>query len=98
MKTTSYVTVIGAIAGTPERKTINNKALAEFRVEDIGLRISAWEARADAVPSSGVVIVSGYLHTRTYTHDNQERMTTEIRATTVQTLDLAPAIDSDLPF
>lgn len=98
MKTITTVTLIGSIDGTPERKTVNGKALTEFRVAEIGLRISAWEARAELVPDSGTVVVSGYLSSRTYKHEGADRVATEVRATNVQVLDTAPAIDDDLPF
>lgn len=98
MKTTTLVTVIGTIAGKPERKKVNDKSVVDFRVEELGLRISAWEARADAVPDAGVIVVSGYLSTRTYMRGEEERVTTEIRATNIQVLDAAPALDPDLPF
>lgn len=95
MKTTSRVLVIGDIESV-ERKTINDKALAEFRVADLGLRISAWEDRAKQVPERGVVIVEGYLATRSYTHEGVQRQTTEIRATSIQAIEGTTA--SDEPF
>ena len=98
MKTTSSVLVIGQIV--PEsvaRKTVNDKALTEFQVEDCGLRISAWEARAAAVPNSGIVIVNGYLATRTYQYEGKDRTSTDIRATSIQVIE-GTAVDAAEPF
>jgi len=99
VKTTTLVTIIGEIdPQTVERKTVKEKALTEFRIRELGLRISAWEARAAMVPNAGTLVVSGYLSTRTYTHEGQDRQTTEVRATTIQVLDSAPDIDNAEPF
>ena len=99
MNTITNVQIIGDIAAV-ERKTVKDKALTEFRIAGVGLRCSAWEAKAAQVPDSGVVIVNGYLSTRTYTYENKERETTEIRVTSIQAIDGAPApkIDANLPF
>ena len=96
MKTTSILTILGDIAGEVSRKTINDKKLAEFYVTDIPLRISAWEARADAVPESGSVIVQGYLRSRSYKYEGNDRTATEITATQVQVI--ATAADDSEPF
>lgn len=96
MNTINNVQIIGQIEGTPERKTVNDKALTEFRIAGIGLRISAWEQRAAQVPNAGLVIVNGYLRTRTYQYEGSDRTATEITATSIQVIDTAPA-DSE-PF
>lgn len=100
MDTTTLATVIGEIEGEVARKTVNEKALAEFRVKGLALRISAWEGRAQATPDAGAVVVSGYFRTRTYIHNGEDRQTTEIIATNIQPLDVAPSatVDNDLPF
>lgn len=100
MNTTSKVLIIGEIDGEPVRKTVKEKPLTEFAVKEIGLRISAWEARAAQVPASGIVIVEGYLSTRHYQYEGADRTSVEIRATSVQAIDGAPApkIDNELPF
>lgn len=100
MKTITTVQLIGNIDGTPERKTVGDKPLTEFRIDGIGLRISAWRDHAAAVPNSGIVIVNGYLSTRSYTHtaSGEQRQSTEIIAQSVQVLDAGPAIDSSEPF
>ena len=95
MNTISTVQVIGEIESV-ERKTVKGKPVTEFRIRDLGLRISAWEARAAQVPDTGIVIVNGYLSTRSYTYEGSQRETTEIRATAVQAI--APAIDATEPF
>jgi single-stranded DNA-binding protein len=98
VKTITNVQIIGEIAGEPDRKTVNvkgtDKAVTEFRIAGVGLRIAAWEARASEVPDSGIVIVNGYLNTRTYTYEGKDREATDIRCTSIQAI--APA-DSD-PF
>jgi single-stranded DNA-binding protein len=91
------VQIIGTIESV-ERKRVNEKALAEFRIEGVGLRISAWEQRADQVPDHGIVIVNGYLRTRSYTYEGAERTATEITANSIQVIDSTPAVDTDLPF
>lgn len=99
MNPITNVQIIGDIA-TVERKTVNNKALTEFRIAGVGLRCSAWEARAAQVPDSGIVIVNGYLATRTYKYEGADRESTDIRVTSIQAIDgaTAPKIDNDLPF
>ncbi len=98
MNTISTVQLIGAIDGEPIRKTVNDKPLTEFRLEGVGLRISAWRDHAAAVPNEGIVIVNGYLNTRSYKVDFADPQTTEIIAQSVQVLDAGPAVDPDLPF
>ena len=96
MKTTTILTILGDIAGEVSRKTVNDKKLAEFTIEDIPLRISAWEGRADAVPESGAIVVQGYLRSRHYQYEGKDRTAVEITATQVQALDPAPPSDEDL--
>lgn len=98
MKTTSIVTIIGDIdpAGV-ERKVVREKKLAEFRVADLAIRISAWEQRAEQVPDSGRVVVQGYLASRTYQVGGQDRTTTEMRATQITAIDHVESLDSE-PF
>lgn len=99
MATTARASVIGSIAGTPERKSVNNKALAEFYIEDFGLRINAWEGLAQQVPDSGLVFIEGKLRTRTYQVDGKDRRTTELIASTVEVLHAAAAdVPADLGF
>lgn len=99
MQTISVVTVIGELEGTPERKAIDTRngqrKVTEFRVAGCGLRIAAWEERADAVPDEGIVLVQGYLSTRTYEYQGQERTSTDIRATNVQLVTAVAATDND---
>ena len=100
MATTARGTVIGEIAGTPERKSVNGKALAEFYIEDFGLRINAWEGLAQQVPDSGLVVVEGKMRTRTYQVDGKDRRTTELIASTVEVLrsDAPSTPDDQLGF
>lgn len=98
MNTITTVQLIGMIDGEPVRKTVNDKPLTEFRLEGIGLRISAWRDHAAAVPNAGIVIVNGYLNTRSYKVDGADRTTTEVIAQSVQVLDAGPTIDSSEPF
>jgi single-stranded DNA-binding protein len=102
VNTISNVQIIGQIAGTPERKTVTvkgeGKAVTEFRVAGIGLRIAAWERNAAQVPDAGLVIVNGYLSTRQYEYEGKTRESTDIRCTSIQVIDTAPAVDTDLPF
>ena len=97
MKPHTSVTIIGEIAGTPERKAINGKDLTEFLIDGIGLRISAWEQRAREVPNSGMVVVGGYLATRSYKYEGKDRTSTDIRATSIIVVDPAATDDSE-PF
>ena len=94
MNTISNVQIIGEIESV-ERKTIKDKPLTEFRIAGVGLRISAWEARAAQVPDSGLVIVNGYLATRQYEYEGKPRESTDIRCTSIQVIDTA---SSDEPF
>lgn len=93
MNTVNQVVIVGEVESV-ERKVIKEKNVAEFRVAGIGMRISAWEAKADAVPDSGVVVVTGYLSTRQYEYEGKQREATDIRALSVQAI----AADSDEPF
>ena len=86
-RTVTQITVVGAITGEVTRKTVKDKALAEFYVEDCGLRISAWEKRAEDVPEEGIVVVTGYLSTRSYEYEGKQRQSTDIRAMTITTID-----------
>jgi hypothetical protein len=84
------VQIIGDIdPDSIEHKTIKDKALTEFRIAGVGLRISAWEARAAQVPASGIVIVNGYLNTRTYEYEGKQRESTDIRCTSIQAITTA---------
>lgn len=98
MNTISTVQLIGTIDGEPVRKTVGDKPLTEFRIEGIGLRINAWRDNAAQVPNAGIVIVNGYLSTRSYTHEGAQRQSTEIIAQSVQVLDAGPSIDTSEPF
>ena len=93
--------VIGEIESR-DRKMVNDKKLAEFRVTGLGLRINAWGDLADKVPEDGLVMVEGALKSRTYQNkENQERVSTEITASSVEVIDAAEAADDDdgdLPF
>ena len=95
MNTITSVTAVGEIERV-ERKTIKDKSVAEFYLVGCGLRISAWEAKADAVPDAGVVAVTGYINTRTYEYEGKERTATDIRATNVQAVTAAD--DDSEPF
>lgn len=87
MNTIARVMIAGNLADAPQRKTVNNKALAEFQIADCGLRISAWAELAAQVPESGALLIEGKLATRTYPYQGQTRTTTEIRASSVTLLD-----------
>jgi len=79
--------IVGEIEGEVNRKSINGKALAEFHVAGLGLRIVAWESIAAQVPQSGSVIVEGQLRTRSYqVNENgtmKDRSTTEVIASSI---------------
>ena len=93
--------VIGTIESR-DRKMVNDKHLTEFRIGGLGLRINAWGDLADKVPEDGLVMVEGALKSRTYQNkENQERVSTEITASSVEVIDAAEAADDDdgdLPF
>jgi hypothetical protein len=95
VNTISQVVLVGEVESL-ERKVVKEKNVCEFRLRGLGLRISAWEARADAVPGSGIVAVTGYLSTRTYEYEGKQRESTEIRAMQVQAVE--PGIDTEEPF
>lgn len=107
MKPVSKVVLVGEIEGEVDHKTVTTRrgeaAVAEFYLDGIGLRISAWDKIAEAVPEDGIVVVEGYLNTRHYEYENKPRTSTDIRATNVQAIAVAPAKAddddlSDLPF
>lgn len=82
------VVIVGRVASSPapERKTVNESALTEFRVDGVGLRINAWKDLADKVPAAGgFVVVEGSIRTRTYQYEGKDREATEITASSVAT-------------
>lgn len=95
MNLMSSVVLVGDIENVA-RKTVNDKHVAEFYLAGCGLRISAWEKRAEDVPESGVVAVTGYISTRTYQYEGKDRTSTDIRALTVQAVSVG--LDSDELF
>lgn len=96
MKTITSIQIVGEIDGTPDRKTVKDKPLTEFRIAGVGLRCTAWEARSAEVPNSGTVIVNGYLNTRNYEYEGKQREAVEIRVQSIQVI--AGAVDSTEPF
>jgi hypothetical protein len=83
--------VIGTV-GKVERKTVSDSALAEFYLEDFGIRINAWKGLAEKVPAPGkTVMVEGSMRTRSYTVDDKPRQTTEITASSIEELGTATA-------
>ena len=96
MNTITNVQIIGRVAaGTVEHKVIKEKDLAEFRIEGVGLRISAWEKNAALVPEDGLVVVNGYLSTRQYEYEGKTRESTDIRCTSIQVIE---TIADEEPF
>jgi hypothetical protein len=84
------VVLVGEIEGEITRKTVNESALAEFRIAGVGLRISAWKDLAARVPASGLVAVEGALRTRTYQYEGKDRESVEITASSVTVIATAP--------
>lgn len=96
MNTISRVFVVGQVTER-ERKKINDRNLAEFRLADFGLKLNAWGDLAVKVPESGVVMVEGSIKTRSYTNkEGQDRQSTEITVSSIEVLDVGS--DDDLPF
>lgn len=80
------IILIGEITKV-ERKTVGDSPLAEFYLDDFGLRIAAWKDLA-AKPAVGMtVMVEGALKTRKYQVEGKDRQTTEITASSVQSMD-----------
>jgi len=101
MNAIARTVVIGSIESR-ERKMVNEKKLAEFRIEGIGLRVAAWGDLADKVPETGLVMVEGALRTRKYQVEGKDRTSTEIIASSIEIIEVAAADasdnDDDLPF
>jgi len=96
VNTISRVFVVGQVTER-ERKKINDRNLAEFRLADFGLKLNAWGDLAVKVPESGVVMVEGSIKTRSYTNkEGQDRQSTEITVSSIEVLDVGS--DDDLPF
>lgn len=98
MNTINGVWLVGEVESVERKSDVgrNHDRVAEFRLAGCGLRITAWGDKADQVPDSGVVAVSGYLSTRTYEYEGKERTSTDIRANVVTAVD--PGIDDAEPF
>lgn len=100
------VVLVGTIESL-DRKTVgqneNARDLAEFRLEGLRLRINAWMDLAKAVPAVGSrVLVEGSIGDRGYTvnrgqPNEEQRTSTEIKASTVQSLDEAKPASPSLP-
>jgi len=96
MNPVARVFVVGSVESR-ERKKVNDKNLAEFRIEGVGLKLNAWGDLAVKVPESGVVMVEGSIKTRSYQNkEGQDRQSTEITCSSVEVLDVGS--DDDLPF
>jgi len=89
--------IVGSIESR-ERKKVNDKNLAEFRIEGVGLKLNAWGDLAVKVPESGIVMVEGAIKTREYQVDGKDRRSTEITVSSIEVLDVATGDDGDLPF
>lgn len=97
MQTISQVVIVGEVERVERKSDVgrNHDKVAEFYVAGLGLRITAWGDKADQVPDSGLVAVTGYLNTRTYEYEGKDRTSTDIRALTVQAI---AAADEEDPF
>lgn len=81
--------IVGQVSEV-EQKTVSGSALAEFRLDGFGLRISAWKDLAAKVPAVGsTVMVEGKLASRSYTVDNKPRQSTEITASSIEPIGAA---------
>jgi len=101
-------TSIVGIIESREGKKVNDKNLAEVRVEGFGLKINFWGDLAAKVPAPGsTVVIEGKTVTRSYQVECKDRHSTEITASTIEVISAnssgaasaAPAEDDDdLPF
>ena len=93
MSTLARVMLVGNIARV-EHKQVNGKDLAEFYMEDIGLRCVAWEGIAKTIPAAGSrIIAEGRLASRNYESKGEARTTTEIKISAVEVIAAVAAVD-----
>ncbi len=86
-------TIIGSVEGEVTRKTVHDKPVAEFVIDGLGLRITAWGDLAAKAVAGPVLVIEGKLNTRTYQVEGKDRRTTEIVASTIEAITAAPATD-----